>query len=115
MSDPPPNILPSDLLLLLARLTWRFTVLDPSGLQLGLLVDGQRDLQLASTATGWRAFEALPQGLGPVLLCRFTFDMLKAAVSVGDGLTVTYDGRPYRVHTYFTGAHWTARALPVAA
>jgi hypothetical protein len=113
MSDPPTPVIPAYLLAVLMRLQWRFATTDPSGLALGTLYDGARAHHFVPTAGGWAVMDELAPGLGPFLLCAHTFAVLSRGTLNPDG-SMSYEGRTFRVHQWFTGANWSARAVPCA-
>ena len=118
MTDPPDPGVHALLLALAARLGFRITTRDPNGTELGIFVEGTADRYLVLTSGGidgtWAILDTLPPDFGPFLLSRATYDVLHSCRLNEDGF-VAFEGKSYRVRMAFTGAHWTAKAIPVEA
>jgi hypothetical protein len=84
MPTPPDPHVPSLLLAAAARLGWRVVLRDPSGLELGELVDGDSPrhmIVVAGAAPGsveWALVDAMPRGFAPYWMTRATYEALQA-------------------------------------
>jgi hypothetical protein len=115
MPLPPVPFIPAVLLAVVARLGYRVVARDPSGAELGTLVDdsgADRHLVVAhgNTDGTWTIVDVLPPGFGAHLLSRTTYDVLHGGSLTSDG-SITFGGRSYHVRMWFNGAQWTAEAV----
>jgi hypothetical protein len=118
MITPPNPGIPALLLAAAARLGYRVTARDPSGLELGVFTDASGDkVLLVAGTTGaevqWvlDSYPNPPPGFAPHLVSRATYEVLHGGSLTTAG-TIAWQGRTYRVRVHFDGAQLTAEAVP---
>lgn len=119
MANPPDPGIPAILLATASRMGYRITAKDPSGGELGVLVDrnaGNAERPLYAVSAGsigtiqW-SFEG-GKNLAPHLFSRETADLLCGGTVNTDG-TVSSAGRTYAIRQIWNGAQMVAEAYQV--
>lgn len=125
MANPPDPGLPAILLATASRMGYRITTKDPSGGELGVLVEGNEGnagdagsaerplyaVSAGSIGTVQWSFEG-GKNLVPHLFSRETADVLCGGTANRDG-TVSFAGRTYAVRQSWNGAQMVAEAYQV--